>query len=538
MAKRLAFAEAHLGRLMTAEKNVVLADESTFCTQWSENEKVNRPDLIGCEDSPFRKQLTLESVMSHSEGAPGSQMRCLLEGEKALKAEHTLHYGLKTVPTTVTCSGLVFAGGAGPGRFFLIMASKPVQSSKVSILTPDYMELLQGLCLINKPSVKDVVAIFKEFRSSLDIRKPESSSTRSKSSPTSSSTPRTRGRKSAGRASAVGDKAGGDGCAIVPGDVGFERSCTWEPGQKPCWITSVLDLWNRVLARNCVELRQHTWDELTLQGYQWPENRPKLADMLPVSLLIHVLLRQHRCVTCIFLNMSMTFIERHVIWHALKTGAVGVKRLYYGQFFIDQRGLMQSVEKVTCSEAIASMTNLSRLSLSGIWFSREVVQIIGTYVEHATALSVLEFRAIEACEEDAGRFLDHLARNRSVKNLSVCETFLFARNGKALADVVQDHMCLEEIDVTGCPDRSPSPLLRAAVRSKTLRSLAVHQCRIEAQDIEVMAYALTRSPLATEIDAGTTPPPPVSPLRKLVFENCVECSLRLEAAYAKLIGGK
>ncbi|KAL1448438.1 hypothetical protein MTO96_044066 [Rhipicephalus appendiculatus] len=57
------------------------------------------------------------------------------------------------------------------------MVSSLKQRSSISVLTPDYMTLLQSLCAISKPSVNDVTAIFKEFRRSLDTRRPKSSST-------------------------------------------------------------------------------------------------------------------------------------------------------------------------------------------------------------------------------------------------------------------------------------------------------------------------------------------------------------------------
>ncbi|KAH6920902.1 hypothetical protein HPB50_028112 [Hyalomma asiaticum] len=323
-------------------------------------------------------------------------------------------------PTSLSASKKP-VGKSGPASFFLIMASTSAQSLDISILTPCYMELLRRLCVMSRPSVDEVIAIFKGFRRSLDVRKPKPSSTLSTSSPTSLSASKKPVGKSAARTSAVVENAGGDGGAIVPGHVGFERSCTWEPDQK-------------------------------------------------------------QCVTAIFLDLSVMVIERHIMWNALMTGAGGVKRLDYRQHHIDLRGI--------------------------------------------------------ADQEDVGVFLDHLARNRSLKYLGVREIIVIALQGQALADVVQDHVSLEEIDVTGYEDESPSALLKAAVRSKALRSLVVRGCRIKAQDIEFMASALTISPLPTGINAKMAPPPLGSGLRKLAFENCVGCDLRLEAAYAKLIGGK
>ncbi|KAH6921447.1 hypothetical protein HPB50_000595 [Hyalomma asiaticum] len=231
-----------------------------------------------------------------------------------------------------------------------------------------------------------------------------------------------------------------------------------------------------------MELHEHKWGEFSLQGHPWAENEPKMPDVLHVSLLIHVLLRQHRCVTRILLDLSITRLERIVMWHALSTGALGVKRLEYKQCYLELRGLVDDTR--------------------------------------------------------GGAFLDHLARNRSLKTLCVHEHFLTARKGQALADVVRNHVTLEEIDVTGFPTISPTALLQAAVQSKSLRTLTVRDCRNQAQDIEALASALRLNPFPPVKDAEPASPPPRSRLRNLTFKNCTPGDYILEAAYAKLIGGK
>ncbi|XP_049276191.1 uncharacterized protein LOC119372197 isoform X2 [Rhipicephalus sanguineus] len=127
---------------------------------------------------------------------------------------------------------------------------------------------------------------------------------------------------------------------------------------------------------------------------------------------------------------------------------MGVKRLEYRQNFIDIICVMPLTESTICCEAIASMTNITFLELSSMCFSKDVVRIIGTYVEQATSLTDLELLNIEATDTNAGRFLDHLARNRSLKYLHVHENFLLARQGRALADAALNHVTLEELKVS------------------------------------------------------------------------------------------
>ncbi|XP_049513938.1 uncharacterized protein LOC119431677 [Dermacentor silvarum] len=413
----------------------------------------------------------------------------------------------------------------------------------VSILTPQYMGLLQSLCTLSKPSVNEVTAIFKEFRRSLDGRKPKRSSTSSSSSLSPSScASKKRGRRSAARGSGNSDSAAGGGCGGGGSNVGFERFCSWNPDENRCWIVSDLHLWNRILSRDCIELREHKWGELTLQGYEWPENKPELRDMLCASLLIHLLLRQHRCVTCVFLDMSISTVERHVMWHALRTGAVGVKWFTFKPYFLDLLGLITSAETSMWSEAVASMTKLNILNISSVYFCAEVVRMLGAYVEQATALSTLKLVDIKAPDAEAGMFLDCLSRNRTVKVLCVHQSFLIARHGQALADVVRNHVTLEKLEVMGSLAYTPSALLAAAVVSQSLTSLMVHTCSIRSKDIKAMASALTLHPPSPEFkgDSSTAmaPPTPTSRLEELIFLNCAPCDSHLEEAYANLIGGK
>ncbi|XP_050031645.1 uncharacterized protein [Dermacentor andersoni] len=422
------------------------------------------------------------------------------------------------------------------------MATLCTTDADVSILTPNYMTLLQSLCTITTPSVNDVTAIFKEFRRSLDARKSKHSSASTSSLSSSSGTSKKRSGRSAGRGGGDSDDAAGGGeRGGGRSDVGFERSCTWEQDKKRCWIMSDLDLWNRILSRDCIELRENKWGELTLQGYEWPENNVEPRDMLCASLLIHLLLRQHRCVTSVFLDMSITTVERHVLWHVLKTGGVGIKCLTFKPFFLNLLGLMTSIETTMWSEAVSAMTNLKILHISSIYLCAEVARTLGGYVEHATALRTLLIVEVEAPDTDAAVFLDFLSRNRTVEVLCVELPFLIARHGQALADVVRNHVTLNRLEVTGTFDSTPSALLKAAVVSPALRSLKVQRCALRAEDVEAMASALTlHMPSRAregECSADMAPPPPTSRLEELIFLQCAPCDSRLEEAYADLIGG-
>ncbi|XP_049275546.1 uncharacterized protein LOC119406565 isoform X2 [Rhipicephalus sanguineus] len=92
------------------------------------------------------------------------------------------------------------------------------------------------------------------------------------------------------------------------------------------------------------------------------------------------------------------------------------------------------------------MKNLTWLTLTNILFNYDVASKIGGYVEETTALTILQFDQVVADDTNAGVFLDHLARNRSVKKLCVNEHLVVARHGQALADAVRNHVTLQEIE--------------------------------------------------------------------------------------------
>ncbi|KAL3241401.1 hypothetical protein MRX96_021645 [Rhipicephalus microplus] len=344
------------------------------------------------------------------------------------------------------------------------------------------------------------------------------------------------------RASVASDNADGDGCAIAHSAVGFDRSCTWQPDEQRCWIMSDVESSNRILMDDCIELREIKWCELVYWATRGQKSNPETKTCSgprysSMCCSDNTALTWCRCVTYIFLDLARTKVERHVMWHALKTGAMGVKRLQYKQNFIDMIAVVLLTESTISCEAIASMTNITYLSLSSICFREGEVRIIGSYVEQATCLTSLELLQIEADDINAGLFLDHLTRNKSLKSLHVHEPFLLAREGRALAHVVLDHVTFEKLNVKESPQHSPRALLSAATASRSLRELTVRESFIDPVDIEKMSSALAIPCQLPDFLAEMMTPPPMSRLRKLAFTKCVPPSSHLQQAYAKLIGG-
>lgn len=195
------------------------------------------------------------------------------------------------------------------------------------------------------------------------------------------------------------------------------------------------------------------------------------------------------------------------------------------------------------SRSVASLKNLHTLKVEDAHFDASVARTLGRYVENSTALCAVHFSRITVAEENAGGFLDSLARNRTVKCLRLQEPFLLAREGQALADVVRTHVALEKLYVAGSNTSCPSAFLRAVVQSPSLTLLSLQSCRFRAEDVEAMATALTLHPpsrtSATWGDGVTAVVPPALAIRlqTLEFKYCAQPDRRLEKAYASLIGG-
>ncbi|KAL1466964.1 hypothetical protein MTO96_026344 [Rhipicephalus appendiculatus] len=349
------------------------------------------------------------------------------------------------------------------------MASSSREVRDPGVLTPEYMALLASLCRVNCPTVNEIAAIFTvEFRRALNGGR-----TRMPSGHVDSHHKK------------VLKRPGGD-----PDDGGddnperYDRSCTWGPG-RPCWLSADLERWNRLLSKGCFELWEHVWTELTIQGFTWSEfDQPRLSDLLRVSLLIHFLLRQHRCVKRVIIDFNISSLQEVMFWDAIRNSTA--------------------------------------------------------------ALTYFEFQLTKECQagqpvgDIPGTFLEAIALNKTLKKLRLCDTLLKARNGEALATFVRNHTVIESIEVTGVENFSPSALLKAAVQSQSLRRLHINSCTIKARDIEEMAKELTQPP-ASPASGKSSPPGPASPsrcLEELGFYRCFGCDPAVEGAYASLIGGK
>ncbi|XP_037272795.2 uncharacterized protein LOC119164680 [Rhipicephalus microplus] len=431
------------------------------------------------------------------------------------------------------------------------MASSSKQGQGAGVLTPRYMALLQSLCRRTNPTVDEVTAIFNEvFRRALGAgrSRPSLSSTVSRAwgAVFGGLKKRVGGGRLAGRGrgrkTSKGDDPDDDDDDEDRSDrLPYERACTCQRDEKRCWLIDELDAWNRILAKAFFEVREHKWGELTLQGYGGPlpiAVPVPLPDLLRASLLMHLMIRQHRCVVRIVLDLMSNDLEPVMVWHAIKTFSHELEYLEYRANDAHYSGTVPQVEGALWSHAVESLQNLHTLTLLRGYFDREVVRALGRFAQRSTSLVKLVIKSVTVDGDSAAIFLDQLARNTSLNILILEHCLMKDRAGEALADFLLKHVAIERLEIIARNDVNPSVIMRASVRSPSLKSLSLSECNIEVADIRYMADALSR-PAPPTPPEGEKPPPesPTGGLQQLTFIRCKCKDPQLQKAYASLIGG-
>ncbi|XP_077497690.1 uncharacterized protein LOC144108299 [Amblyomma americanum] len=394
----------------------------------------------------------------------------------------------------------------------------------IGVMNARYINIFARLCKFACVTPRDIVDTFNELRSSLSKGELKASA------PSSSPSRRPKGRR--------GNIALQDGSGYREN---YDRPCTGEPGEKQCWLMSELEPWNRLLSRTYVELQEHSWGELTMRGYSSPKSCiPQASDALRSSLLMHVLLQQHRCLTRVVLNQNVTLIEMNIFWHGLQNGGAGVQYFKYIGPLSDQCPVRHLFDMQMWCHSVACLSALHSLDIRHVFFDDDVAHMLGRYLARSTTLKCIALHDVQAGVGEAIAFLGYLAENKTVTSLTLPEHLVVPHDSEVLADVVRNHVALENLEIRGTTESTPSAVLRAALQSSSLKSLTVNFFTILAEDIEAMAAALTQRPpsctAGTDATAGLTPAS-TSHLESLTFYYCTPCDPRLQRAYAALIGG-
>ncbi|KAH6922501.1 hypothetical protein HPB50_015161 [Hyalomma asiaticum] len=274
---------------------------------------------------------------------------------------------------------------------------------------------------------------------------------------------------------------------------GFARPCTWRPG-RPCWLRDDVHLWNFVFQKAGLELKEHVWSQMMIERIRTDD--PFEEDILRGALLMHFLLRRHSCVTRVDCWFEDAKVEYKLFWDALKSAASSLTHFYY--------------------------------------------QVATRYqVDHPTEPEV------------AANFLEKIAKNKTLKTFRVSAEMMHVKRGKSLSIFVRHHTVIEELEVDGGSIYPASGVLRAAVVSKSLKVLRVHNCHVASVDIWKMSAALNSSLLPTPspqsadfdtpmlgVDYHVKETTPISHLETLEFFKCHGVDHNVKESFASLIGGK
>lgn len=455
-------------------------------------------------------------------------------------------------------------------------AAEPAEQ-EAGILTPEYMASLRTLCTWTRPTLEQVSDIFnQEFRDVLGLgitqplvpaeppASPEPSIPIDAPSTSRGRTPRSsrkrvtqkftarRGR-SQGRSrkwsiaeepedesANEGDTTSGAADVVTKVGEDYGRSCTWEPKEKRCWLFDKLDRWNTLLATGLLQLVEFRWGEFRLQGYAAIDLTPTpLEHVLRVSLLVHLLLKTHRCIQRVEVDLAVTKLEEPVFWDALY-GCPGVRDHFefcgHHTFYFREE---EPEESVRWAQSIATLTGLRSLTLGNILLSPEAAEILGNYVEESISLTTLNLKHFEPADGIIP-FLRHLAFNISVTSMEVTIEMLENEEGLVFADVVRTHVALNKLEIHGSKVATPSALMRAAVGSRSLKTFILNECNLAVLDLAIMSRALYRRPPSPVSFPGgaSASEPPTSGLENLMFYKCgKEEDRMLEVAFAELIRG-
>ncbi|XP_037502283.1 uncharacterized protein LOC119376565 [Rhipicephalus sanguineus] len=231
------------------------------------------------------------------------------------------------------------------------------------------------------------------------------------------------------------------------------------------------------------------WGELSLHGYAAENLTPTPREsILRVSLLIHLLLKIHRCIQRVEVDTILTKLEEAVFWDAVHNCA-GVRDHFefhspHIHFFCREF----PGDSVQWARSIATLKGLRSLTLANMRLDKEVAEILGRYLAETTALNTLNLSQVEEAGGDGiVTLLNYLASNLSVKSMEVTREMLEGQAGEALAGVVRRHVALNKLEINGSTFAHPEAVLKAAVKSPSLKTLNVNECRLSTMDIHNMA---------------------------------------------------
>lgn len=331
-------------------------------------------------------------------------------------------------------------------------------------------------------------------------------------------------------------------------DHGFAHPCTWRPG-KPCWLRDDMHQWNLVFHKAGLELKEHVWSQMMIDRIRAVD--PSDKNILRGALLMHFLLRQHRCVTRVDYRFKDAEVECKLFWDALKSVASSLTHLHYEVTTSHQVKEVPANDHTPWATTVPLLNSLRYLHLDALIMDPQIGEACTDFIVESSALETLRLTNVKPTEPDvAANFLGKIAKNKTLKAFRVSAEMMHVRRGESLSTFVRHHTVIEELEVDGGSKYPASGVLRAAPVSKSLKVLRVHNCHVASADIQKMSTTLNRSLPPTpahqlahfdipmlEVDCDTKETMPISHLETLEFLKCNGVDHNVEESFASLIAG-
>ncbi|KAH7943024.1 hypothetical protein HPB52_004007 [Rhipicephalus sanguineus] len=290
--------------------------------------------------------------------------------------------------------------------------------------------------------------------------------------------------------------------------INYPSPCTSSEGRL-CEIFRDLPLWNEYFWRLGIELRKVSPGELSLVAanptfvcWDSPERFREAATFL------HILLTQHRCVTCVDVLVDKFWDHRQLICDALRESLNLRKLLLYGTF-----------TDITPSRSIASallhLNSLRELECKYIVFGHDFIEGLSEFLANTRSLTTLTMPDFSyEDEEDAVVFIQGLKRNKTLTTLSLNTSVLspskkrltslvLSRCAVSFADHLSENQTLRTLKVSiswACCFLAVHAMICALFGNKTLTKLSLVMFSLDDENIQHITRLLNQNRSLTSLN--------------------------------------
>ncbi|CAN7989443.1 unnamed protein product [Ixodes hexagonus] len=306
--------------------------------------------------------------------------------------------------------------------------------------------------------------------------------------------------------------------------IGRYLLCT-DDGTKPCHLVQDLSIWNEFLRVLDAELKEVSPGKLNVLGlhgiHPWAEF--KESDLRHSSMLLHWLLKEHRCIKALEFKQAV-FVpgESQLLCDALRTNS----RLT--RFKLSDYGYREdtSMQVIT---AISTMTQLVELELTHLHVSSSALAHLMKALQGTMTLKSLAFYFIILTPDDTQHFLEGLSKNTTIKALRIDACCFVPGDGKVFKEYLAKNEVLEDLTVEHENEKynyhtkfNLGPLSGALEQNKALKKLCLMSFDRDPSRCELFFEALANNSTLQHLEIDSVP--------------CSYWGFKVEEMFAELIG--